>query len=217
MAAALIMAMCCFAAAQEELFYLRDQADILPKELKEDILSRGEALYEQTGCQLAVVTADFLGGKSIEDYAEDIFTKEQIGRGKNRGLLLLFCTGEEHYYALAGQGLSDVLSSGELKAMLDSCAEPGFEAGDYENAVSSCYYAAVSHLEEKYSVSTDAEAFAAYKAALEEEKERARREKLITLCILAAFAAITVILFIRFVIILFFSVSNRPKQPRNIF
>ena len=54
-------------------FYVNDYADVLSSETEQYIINTNVNLQEQTGAQVVVVTITSLGGKSIEEYATELF------------------------------------------------------------------------------------------------------------------------------------------------
>lgn len=203
--------------AADELFFVSDDADILSDKFEQDVKKRGEALYELTGCQIAVVTVDFMGGEEIESFSEQLFLRENIGAGENRGLLLLFCIGEEHYRAVAGQGMSGILPRDELQKLLDKSCEPYFADGDYAAAVEKSYYEVIELLEQHFDVSTDEGDFLLYQQQLENERLAEQRERKITFGALIAVGIVTLLLFVRFAIVLKSSLKRRAIRKRRIF
>lgn len=116
--------------------YVGDYAGVLTEETEQYIITQNQKLAEATGAQIVVITVDFLDGMEIEDYAYTIFNDWGIGSSeKNNGLLLLLAIGEENYYAMQGQGLEGVLSSGTLGDYLYDYLEDDFAAGDYDAGV----------------------------------------------------------------------------------
>ncbi len=131
--------------------YVNDLANVLSDEVKAAINEKSAALDALTGAQLVVVTVDFLGGETIQDYANDLFNRLQIGDAvKNNGLLLLLATGEENYYALQGKGLEDALSDASLETLLQQELEPDFAVGNYEAGIQKTYAGLLSALERLY-------------------------------------------------------------------
>ncbi len=133
--------------------YVSDSAGVLSDGLKASITERSAALDALTGAQLVVVTVDFLGGATIRDYADDLFNRLQIGDAvKNNGLLLLLAIGEEHYYALQGQGLETALPDAALDALLRQRLEPDFAAGRYKAGIEKTYAGLLTTLEGVYGI-----------------------------------------------------------------
>lgn len=215
-----VLMLICFSAsvfADEQPFFFNDEADILSEEFEKDMVKRGTALLERTGCQVSVVTVDFLGGEDIENFSGEIFLQEKIGEGDNRGLLLLFCVGEEHYYAVTGQGMADIIPRSRLQELLDKNCEPYFAEGDYSAAAEKTYYAVIELLEQHFGISTDEGDFLLYKQQLEEERLKAEKERKYTFYTFAAVSAVTLLLFVRFVIVFAVSRKRRARQKQRLF
>ena len=122
--------------------YVSDYADVIDREVEEEIINANLELEEKNGVQIAVVTVDFLDGANIEDYAYDLFNQWGIGSAEsNNGVLLLLAIGEDNYYCLAGDGLSNLLSAGRIKLLLNEYLEPDFASGDYSAGVSKTFNA----------------------------------------------------------------------------
>ena len=70
--------------------YVQDNADLLSKDTKQQILSIGHELDQKTTAQIVVVTVKNLDDQSIEEYAHQLFRQWGIGsKDKNNGILLL--------------------------------------------------------------------------------------------------------------------------------
>ena len=116
--------------------YVGDYANVLTEETEQYIIAENRKLCEATGAQIVIVTVDFLDGMEIEDYAYTIFNDWGIGDAAyDNGLLLLLAIGEENYYAMQGEGLEGILSSGTLGDMLYDYLEPDFAVGNYDAGV----------------------------------------------------------------------------------
>ncbi len=134
-----------------ELFYAADFANVLEQSTIDDIVTRNDSLYAQTGAQLVVVTVDFLGSAAIDDYAYTLFNDWGIGdKDKNNGLLLLLAIGDDNHYALQGKGLEQELTAGELDDLLYEYLEPDFADKDYDAGVRKTFDALYSELESIY-------------------------------------------------------------------
>lgn len=119
-----------------EAIYVGDYANVLSDETEQYIIAENQKLATATGAQIVVVTVDFLDGMEIEDYAYTIFNDWGIGDAeRNNGLLLLLAIGEDNYYAMQGQGLEGVISSGTLGDYLYDYLEDDFAVGDYDAGV----------------------------------------------------------------------------------
>lgn len=138
--------------------YVADYANVLTESTEAYIIRQSRALDEATGAQIVVVTVDFLDGMEIEDYAYTIFNEWGIGdKDRNNGLLLLLAIGEENYYAMQGQGLEGVLSSGTLGDYLYDYLEADFAIGDYDAGVCSVFDAFLGWFVQYYDLSESGE------------------------------------------------------------
>ena len=97
-------------------------ADVIDEATERIIFEESAKLCDETGAQVVVVTVDFIGESTIEEYARTLFNKWEIGdKDKNNGVLLLMVIGEENYWCVQGRGLEDSLPTSSIKDMLDLC------------------------------------------------------------------------------------------------
>lgn len=153
----LLLSMPCTALAVVDApasIYVGDYADVLSEETEQYIIAENQKLAEATGAQIVIVTVDFLDGMEIEDYAYTVFNQWGIGDAeKNNGLLLLLTIGEENYWAMQGEGLEGVLSSGTLGDYLYEYLEPDFAVGDYDAGVYKVFNAFLGWFSDYYDLS----------------------------------------------------------------
>lgn len=115
-----------------EQFYVADYADVIDEATEQLIVEKAAKLCEENGAQVVVVTVDFIGESTIEEYARTLFNKWGIGdKDKNNGVLLLMVIGEENYWCVQGSGLEEKLTTSAIKNILDLCLEPDFAKQDY--------------------------------------------------------------------------------------
>ena len=82
-----------------------DQAGILTPAQVEDLKSKSEALYAQTGRALAIATVKSLEGYPIDDYAYRLGRAWGLGqKGKDNGVLLLVAPNERKVWIATGYG-----------------------------------------------------------------------------------------------------------------
>ena len=83
---------------QTEEYYVNDYANLINVDTEEYIINTNLNLYNQTGAQVVVVTVQNLEGKSIEEYATEVFRKFGIGdANKNNGVLMLLAFDEREF------------------------------------------------------------------------------------------------------------------------
>ncbi len=115
-----------------EQFYVADYADVIDEATEQLIVEKAAKLCEENGAQVVVVTVDFIGESTIEEYARTLFNKWGIGdKDKNNGVLLLMVIGEENYWCVQGSGLEEKLTTSAIKNILDLCLKPDFAKQDY--------------------------------------------------------------------------------------
>ena len=129
-----------------------DQAGVLSQETINTVDSYNNAL-SSTGAQIAVLTVDFTGNLSIDDYALQVFNEWGVGdKKKNNGVLFLLVTGDQNYYCTLGTGLEGEITYSRLKSLLNDYAEPGFAKGDYDACVTEFTGAVYSELCSLYGI-----------------------------------------------------------------
>ena len=102
-------------------FYVADYAGVLSQETEEYIVSRNALLLEATGGEIVIVAVDFMDGMSGDEYAMAV-AENWGGIGdeeRNNGFLLVFATGENKVYAMAGYGLQQVLTAAKIEGYLE--------------------------------------------------------------------------------------------------
>ncbi len=123
-------------------FYVNDYADVVDGDVEDAIIQYGNKLEEETGAQIVLVTIDFTGGESLEEYALKLFNEWGIGsEEKNNGLLILLSIGDDDYWVMQGEGLEDTLTSGKISDILQEYLEPDFAAKDYSAGAEKIYEA----------------------------------------------------------------------------
>lgn len=129
-----------------------DQAGVLSEETINTVDSYNNALAS-TGAEIGVLTVDFTGNLSIDDYALQVFNEWGIGdKKKQNGVLFLLVTGDENYYCTLGTGLEGEITYSRLKSLLNDYAEPGFAKGDYDACVTEFTGALYSELCSLYGI-----------------------------------------------------------------
>lgn len=129
-----------------------DQADVLSEETINTVDGYNNAL-SSTGAEIGVLTVDFTGNLSIDDYALQVFNEWGIGdKKKQNGVLFLVVTGDQNYYCTLGTGLEGEITYSRLKSLLNDYAEPGFAKGDYDACVTEFTGAVYSELCSLYGI-----------------------------------------------------------------
>lgn len=112
-----------------------DQAGVLSEETINTVDGYNNAL-SSTGAQIGVLTVDFTGNLSIDDYALQVFNKWGIGdKKKQNGVLFLLVTGDQNAYCTIGTGLEGEITYSRIKQLLEDYARDGVKSGNYDDAV----------------------------------------------------------------------------------
>ena len=107
---------------------VHDFAKVLPAETKTQLEALSLGVERDTTAQLAIVTVHSLDGKSIDEYATELFNKWGIGRADvNNGVLLLNAPNEREVRIEVGRGLEPLLTDGVCGDILDEHVLPQFK------------------------------------------------------------------------------------------
>lgn len=137
-------------------FYVNDYANLLSEETKKYILQTNQDLNQKTGAQIVVVTVKNLEGKSIEEYANQLFREFGIGdKEKNNGLLLL-CSYEDRMFRVeVGYGLEGCLPDGKTGRLQDEYIIPYLRENKFDEGIRNGYSAFLGEVAEEYNITID--------------------------------------------------------------
>jgi uncharacterized protein len=109
-----------------------DDAGVLDAATREALRQKLAALEAKTTDQVVVATVKSLNGNSVEEYANNLFRRWQIGqRGKNNGVLLLHAPTERKIRIEVGYGLEGTLTDAITKYIIQNAITPRFKANDF--------------------------------------------------------------------------------------
>lgn len=113
-----------------------DDAGVLDNATREALRAKLAALEEKTSDQLVVATVKSLNGNSVEDYANRLFRRWQLGqKGKNNGVLLLHAPTERKIRIEVGYGLEGELTDAVTKYIIANSITPRFKANDFSGGM----------------------------------------------------------------------------------
>lgn len=131
-----------------------DGADVITEDTERYINTQNALLAEECGAQIAFATVDFTGDYSTADFAYETFNKWGIGdKNKNNGLLFLLVIGGEDYYAMPGEGVTQVFSGSRLDDLLYDYLETDFAAANYDAGVRKVFDRSVEIMKSYYGIS----------------------------------------------------------------
>lgn len=136
-----------------------DDANILSSSTKTAIENLNAQLTQQCeGAQIGVLTVDYTGSLSTEDYAVQAANTWGLGSSsKNNGVLILLVMQSQQYadgdyYLATGDGFRNTTLEKQASAIAQTM-EDSFAAGDYDAAVTTCANNVASTIADIYGVS----------------------------------------------------------------
>lgn len=109
-----------------------DDAGVLDAATRESLRAKLAAHEARTTDQIVVATVRSLHGNSVEDYANRLFRRWQLGqKGKNNGVLLLHAPAERKIRIEVGYGLEGTLTDAISKFIISNAIAPRFKANDF--------------------------------------------------------------------------------------
>lgn len=71
-------------------FFVNDFANVISADMENNIAALGKNLEDKTSAQVVLVTVKSLDGEDIDSYANELFSRWEIGqKGKDNGILIL--------------------------------------------------------------------------------------------------------------------------------
>ena len=140
-----------------------DDANILSSSTKTAIENLNAQLTQQCeGAQIGVLTVDYTGSLSTEDYAVQAANTWGLGSSsKNNGVLILLVMQSQQYadgdyYLATGDGFRNTTLEKQASAIAQTM-EDSFAAGDYDAAVTTCANNVASTIADLYGVTPSEE------------------------------------------------------------
>lgn len=134
-------------------FYVNDYADVLSEETENYILNSNIDLQSKTKAQIVVVTVKTLDGKTIEEYATELFREFGIGdKEKNNGVLLLCSTGDRMFRIEVGYGLEGALPDGKTGRIQDQYIIPYLKNNNYDEGIKNGFSAILEEVCKEYNI-----------------------------------------------------------------
>jgi len=113
-----------------------DDAGVLDAATREQLRAKLAALEARSGIQVVVATVKSLNGNAVEDYANRLFRRWQLGqKGKNNGVLLLHAPAERKIRIEVGYGLEGTLTDAATKYIIANSITPRFKANDFSGGM----------------------------------------------------------------------------------
>ncbi|MBU3968734.1 TPM domain-containing protein [Patescibacteria group bacterium] len=121
-----------FAVPEKPSSFVSDYADMLKPEEKAILENKLSEFEKQTTNEIGVVIIKSLEGDTIENIAQEIFTKWGIGKkDKNNGVLLLISLDDRQTRIHTGYGVEPFLTDIGTSYIQSDIITPAFKQGDY--------------------------------------------------------------------------------------
>lgn len=134
-------------------FYVNDYAGVLSLKTENYIMQANVDLEQKTGAQIVVVIVNSLDGKTIEEYATELFRNFGIGdKNKNNGVLLLCSTGDRMFRIEVGYGLEGRLTDGKTGRIQDEYIIPYLRNNNYDEGIKNGFSAVLQEVATEYGV-----------------------------------------------------------------
>lgn len=112
--------------------WVLDNADVIDAASESQLNAELTALEQKTTAQMAVVTVRSLDGRTVEEFATELFTLWDIGqKGKDNGVLLLASIGDRKVRVEVGYGLEAELTDGQAGEIIRRDLVPQFRQERY--------------------------------------------------------------------------------------
>lgn len=116
--------------------FIADEANILSKQVKNDLNMTLWDLQKKSGADIAVVTLPSLDGKSVEATALEIGRTYKIGsKEKNNGVVFLTALAERKMRIELGYGLEKKINMSSLENIRDYDILPYYKKSEYQNGI----------------------------------------------------------------------------------
>jgi uncharacterized protein len=113
-----------------------DAANLLKPQDRAGIEAKLKAHEDRTTDQLVVATVPSLDGLAVEDYANRLFRRWQLGtKDKNNGVLLLVAPSERKVRIEVGYGLEGALTDALSKVIIATAIAPRFQRNDFAGGI----------------------------------------------------------------------------------
>ena len=115
---------------------VNDQAGLFSDQFAAGLEARLQALEEETGAQVAVLTIPSLEGDSIEDFSIRVVETWKLGSAEvDNGVLILIVPDDRKMRIDVGYGLEGALTDAQSGRIINELMAPKFREGDFEGGV----------------------------------------------------------------------------------
>jgi uncharacterized protein len=131
--------------------YVQDFAHVLNETESAELINLGRSIEDQTTAQIAVLTVETIGDRTIEEFATEAFRQYGIGNKKeNNGVMLVLSIKERKVRIEVGYGLEGGIPDGKAGRILDDYAIPNLKNQQPNIAVVETYKALANEVLTEY-------------------------------------------------------------------
>jgi uncharacterized protein len=131
--------------------YVQDFANVLNEQEKAELINIGRTIEDQTTAQVAVLTVDTIGDRSIEEFSNEAFRQYGVGTKKeNNGVLLVLALNDRKVRIEVGYGLEGRLPDGKTGRILDENAIPFLQNKQPDRAIVETYKVLANEVLKEY-------------------------------------------------------------------
>lgn len=117
--------------------FINDYTNTLAEQEKASLESLVAGIEKETSAEIGVAVIQSLEGRSIEDYANEIFNNWGIGKkGKDNGVLILVSLNDRKMRIETGYGLEPVLPDAVCGRIIRNVMAPSFRENNYYKGIS---------------------------------------------------------------------------------
>ena len=116
--------------------WVADNAGVLDASTERKLDDLINGVKSRTGAEIVVVTVKNLDGRSVEDFANDLFNRWKIGsKANDDGVLLLAAISDRKLRIEVGDGAEATITDGQAGQIVRGIIAPRFKAGDFGGGV----------------------------------------------------------------------------------
>jgi uncharacterized protein len=115
---------------------VHDFAGLLSVDQRQELERVAEDVEHKTTAQFAIVTVESLDGKTVEEYAHEVFDSWGIGNKQfNNGVLFLIAPNERRMRIEVGRGVEPLLTDARCGEIRDTFVIPRFKQQDFAGGI----------------------------------------------------------------------------------
>ncbi|MEH7309381.1 TPM domain-containing protein, partial [Neobacillus drentensis] len=120
--------------------YVQDFANVLNETERAELINLGRNIEDQTTAQIAVLTVETIGDRTIEEFANEAFRQYGIGnKRENNGVLIVLSMQDRKVRIEVGYGLEGRIPDGKAGRILDEYAIPYLKNQQPDKAIVETY------------------------------------------------------------------------------